>query len=147
MNATDYLEEKLAKHIFRIESFTMPAGLYMALSPTLYVDDNTALTEFTGGNYFRANCSSGKFGWDTTEKKIKNSAGAIEFPVLTETLANAKSYMLFDAASGGNMLQAGPLLEYVETSPGVWEWVQADIEMLAGTMPRFDINKFMTEVL
>jgi len=115
-NASNYLEEAIAKHITRVAAYTMPTALYLGLSPDTYVEDTT-LTEFTGGNYARVNVSS-SFSWDAGLGKVKNIQ--ILWPVLTSTLADALSWILYDQSL--NVLETGALVD--------------PIAMVAGTTPR-----------
>lgn len=98
MSFSDYLETKVLK-----ENFTNAIGLYVALFTTDPTDANTA-TEFTGNTYVRQSIS---FGTPTDDgagsMQIVNSA-EVRFPVATADWGTIAYAGIYDAQTGGNLL-------------------------------------------
>ncbi len=106
---SNYLEEKLLKHVLGIESFSSPAKIYLGLSSTVPLEDGSNWTEISGGGYQRQ-----PLAFNGAEKKDSSPFGA---KIASATAAHfgpgpspsgwsymTLAYGLFDAASGGNLL-------------------------------------------
>jgi hypothetical protein len=102
---TDYLEEKLLKHVASIAAFTAPGTLYLALH-TADPGDTGSASEASGGSYARQSVA---FTWNSGAGRLDSSANVTfsNMPSGTFTHASVK-----DASSGGNTLMTG-----VFTSP------------------------------
>lgn len=102
---TDYLEEKLLKHVASIAAYTAPGTLYLALH-TADPGDTGSASEASGGSYARQSVA---FTWNSGAGRLDSSASVTfsNMPSGTFTHASVK-----DASSGGNTLMTG-----VFTSP------------------------------
>jgi hypothetical protein len=116
---SDYLENKLVDHIFRGQSFSAPATLYVALF-TAAPSDSGGGTEVSGGSYARASVSSSLANWAGTQSAGSTTAstgtggatsnnGAITFASPTANWGTVTHFGIFDAASSGNLLFHGAL--------------------------------------
>ncbi len=117
---SDYLENKLVDHIFRAQSFSAPATLYVALF-TSAPSDSGGGTEVSGGNYARASVTSSLANWAGTQSAGSTTAssgtggqtsnnGAITFNAPSgANWGTVTHFGIFDAASSGNLLFHGAL--------------------------------------
>lgn len=97
-SATNYLEEAVLKHVFRITSFTQPAANYMALH-TADPTETGATGEVTGGSYARQAVT---FEWNSPAAE---NDGLIRFDGMPA--ATVTHWSIWDAVSGGNCLAKG----------------------------------------
>ena len=118
---SNYLENKLIDAIFRGQAFTMPATIHVALftgAPT----DSAGGTEVTGGAYARVAVTSSLANWAGTQaagstvassgtEGTTSNNNAVTFPAPTANWGTITHFALMDAASGGNMLVHGALLQ------------------------------------
>ncbi len=98
---SDYLEDKLLRHVFTNTSYTSPTTIYVALytvAPTDAGGGTEVSTTSTG--YAR---QTGAFSVSGTGTTATNSA-AIEYPTATSNWGTIVAVGLFDAASTGNLL-------------------------------------------
>lgn len=117
-NATDYLENKLADHIFRTTTFSQPSGIWIALF-TAAPGETGGGTEVTGGNYGRVQCGPSNATWNGTHGNttgassgtggLVDNAGAITFPTPNANWGLVTDFAIFDAQTTGNMLFYGTL--------------------------------------
>lgn len=117
---SNYLENKLVDHIFRAQSFSGPATLYVALF-TSAPSDSGGGTEVSGGNYARASVTSSLANWAGTQSAGSTTAssgtggqtsnnGAITFNAPSgANWGTVTHFGIFDAASSGNLLFHGAL--------------------------------------
>ncbi len=117
---SNYLENKLVDHIFRAQSFSAPATLYVALF-TSAPSDSGGGTEVSGGNYARASVTSSLANWAGTQSAGSTTAssgtggqtsnnGAITFNAPSgANWGTVTHFGIFDAASSGNLLFHGAL--------------------------------------
>jgi hypothetical protein len=93
--ATDYLEEKIRKHILGITAFAMPVTVYVALH-TANPTETGAVAECAGGGYARQACAftDGGSSASNTATVRFNSVGAV----------TVTHYSLWDAVTLGNPL-------------------------------------------
>ena len=109
---TNYLENKIIDWLFRGQTFTPPATLYVALF-TVAPSDTGGGTEVSGGSYARVAVTSSLANWAGTQSAGSTVASsgtggttsnnaAITFPAPTANWGQAVSFRVWDAASGGN---------------------------------------------
>jgi hypothetical protein len=96
---TDYLEDKILKHVFTNVSYTSPTTVYVGLF-TVAPTDVGGGTEITGMGYAR---KSAAFTVSGTGTLATNSA-AVEFDAATGTWGTIVAIAIFDALTTGNML-------------------------------------------
>lgn len=100
--ATDYLENKIAGHVFGGAAYTAPATHYVALFTTA-PDDTGAGTEVSGGSYARQSMA-----FTVTGDTASNTAN-VEFPKATASWGTVTHFAIYDAVSAGNMMCYGTL--------------------------------------
>jgi len=96
---TDYLEDKILKHVFTNTAYTSPTTVYVGLF-TAAPTDTGGGTEVSGSGYAR---KSAAFTVSGTGTLATNSA-AIEFDAATGTWGTIVAIAVFDALTTGNML-------------------------------------------
>jgi hypothetical protein len=116
---SDYLENKLIDFIFRGQSYTPPATLYVALL-TAAPSDAGGGTEVSGGSYARVGVTASLANFAGTQSAGSTTAssgtggttsnnGAITFPAPTANWGSVTHWGIYDASSGGNLLYYAPL--------------------------------------
>jgi len=96
---TDYLEDKILKHVFTNTAYTSPTTVYVGLFTTAPTDTGGG-TEITGMGYTR---KSAAFTVSGTGTLATNSA-AIDFDAATGSWGTVVAMAIFDASTAGNML-------------------------------------------
>ena len=96
---TDYLEDKILKHVFTNVAYTSPTTVYVGLF-TVAPTDVGGGTEVSGSGYAR---KSAAFTVSGTGTLATNSA-AIEFDAATGSWGTIVAVAIFDALTTGNML-------------------------------------------
>jgi hypothetical protein len=97
---SDYLEDKVLKHVFANTAYTAPSTLYVALY-TVAPSDTGGGTEVTGGSYVRQSMAFTVSG--TSPTQATNTA-AVEWPTATADWGTVVAASVYDASSAGNML-------------------------------------------
>jgi len=111
---SDYLENKLVDFVFRGQTLTAPATIYVGLSTTACSDSSVG-TEVSGGNYARVAVTSSLANWAGTQSAgsttassgtggVTSNNGVISFPMPNATWGTVTHWFLIDASSGGNPL-------------------------------------------
>lgn len=108
---TNYLEERLIRHVFRGAAFPQPAGIFAALF-TAAPGEAGGGTEVSGAAYARQPASFA-FALDGASGRWTASNDAtVLFPVAgAGGWGTVSWFALFDAVSGGNMLAYAPLTD------------------------------------
>jgi len=96
---TDYLEDKIMKHVFTNTSFTSPTTLYAALY-TVAPSDTGGGTEVSGGAYARQSMAFSVSGTGT----LATNSAAVEYPTATADYGTVVAVGIFDASTSGNLL-------------------------------------------
>jgi hypothetical protein len=96
---TDYLEDKILKHVFTNVSYTSPTTVYVGLFTAAPTDAGGG-TELSGSGYTR---KSAAFTVSGTGTLATNSA-AVEFDAATGSWGTIVAMAIFDASTAGNML-------------------------------------------
>ena len=105
---SDYLENKLLDHVFGATSYSAPATLYVALSTTTPTDSGN-VTEPTSGAYARVAVTNNTTNWPNASSGSKSNGVAITFPQATALWGTLTHFVIYDAASNGNMIGFGAL--------------------------------------
>jgi len=111
---SDYLENKLIDFLFRGQSYTPPATLYVGLLTSAPTDAGGG-TEVTGGSYARVGITSSLANWAGTQSAGSTTAStgtsgttsnnvAITFPAPTANWGTVSHFGIYDAPTGGNLL-------------------------------------------
>ena len=96
---TDYLEDKILKHVFTNVAYTSPTTLYVGLFTTAPTDVGGG-TEITGMGYARMSAAFTVSGTGT----LATNSAAIEFDAATGTWGTIVAIAIFDAITTGNMI-------------------------------------------
>lgn len=96
---SDYLEDKLLKHVFTNTSFTSPSSLYLALY-TVAPSDTGGGTELSGSGYTREAVTFSVSGTTT----LATNSAAVEFDAATGSWGTIVAVGVFDASTSGNLL-------------------------------------------
>lgn len=107
MSFSNYLEDKVLKHVFGGAAYTAPATIYVGLF-TAAPGETGGGTEVSGGSYARQSSAFTVSGTNPTE--ASNSA-AVEFPVATANWGTISYIGVFDAATSGNLLAYAELTD------------------------------------
>lgn len=103
---SDYLEQKLLDLVFRNQSYTQPATVYMALF-TSATDDAAGGTEVSGNGYARQPIT---FGAAVNPAGTIQNSGVVAFPAATPLLWGVVTHFaIYDAVTNGNRLAWGAL--------------------------------------
>jgi|TARA_Y100000289_G_scaffold65044_1_gene77908 hypothetical protein len=97
---SDYLEDKVLKHVFGGNAYTAPSTLYVALY-TVAPSDTGGGTEVSGGGYVRKTAA---FSVSGTNPTTASNTAAIEYPTATANYGTVVAVGVFDASSSGNLL-------------------------------------------
>lgn len=111
---SDYLEDKVLKHVFTNTTYTPATTLYVALY-TVAPTDAGGGTEVSGGSYARQSAAFTVSGSSPTQ--AANTA-AIEYPTASASWGTIVAAAVFDASSAGNMLAWADLTNNKTISSG-----------------------------
>lgn len=110
---SDYLENKIADHLFRTTTYSQPATLYMALN-TSACSDSSSGTEVSGGSYARVALNPGNSNWKGTHGTTTGAssgtggtvtnASAITFAAPTGNWGTVTHVRINDSSTSGNDL-------------------------------------------
>ncbi len=119
----NFLQNKYFDFLFRAQTFTPAATLYVALFTTTPTALAASGTEVSGGSYARQSITSGLTQWAGTQgattTAVSSGTGtsglqtsnnaAITFPTATAGWGTVNGFAIFDAVTSGNMLYFAPL--------------------------------------
>jgi len=100
----DYWENEILDHLFGKGSYTPPT-IYVGLSTADPTDDASGLAEPSGGSYARV--ATAGADWNVASGGAIDNTNDITFPEATGNWGTITHFVLFDAASAGNMLAHG----------------------------------------
>ena len=107
---SDFLENEILDHIFKVGAYTPATNLFVALLNTTPDDADTGTTlstahEVSGGSYARVTHNT----WDVASGGATENTGAITFAEATADWGTVSHFAILDHASTGNMLAWGAL--------------------------------------
>jgi hypothetical protein len=118
MGASDYLEAAVLDHVFDLAAFSPPASMYVALF-TAAPSDSGGGTEVSGNAYARVQVTNDSTTWSRTTSTVSNII-AITFAAPSPSAwGTVTHYGVFDASSGGNLIDWGTLTNARSTAVGV----------------------------
>lgn len=100
---SDYVENKILDHRYGGPDYVRPATVYVALF-TVAPSDSGGGTECSGGVYARKAVTNNATNWPASSGSQKSNGTLIEFAQQTTNLGTVVAIGIFDAASGGNLL-------------------------------------------
>lgn len=120
-NLTDTFENQLIDFIFRAQTLTLPANLFVGLF-TAAPSDAGGGTEVAGGAYARVSVARSLANFAGTQAAASTTAStgnggvtsnnnAITFPAPTANWGSVTHFGIFDATTGGNLLIWGALTQ------------------------------------
>jgi hypothetical protein len=123
---SNYLEDKVLKHVFGGSAYTAPSTLYVALY-TVAPTDTGGGTEVSGGGYARQTAAFTVSGTDPTQA---SNTAAIEYPTATANYGSVVAVGVFDASSGGNLMAYANLTSSKVVSTGdVFRFNAGDLDI------------------
>lgn len=105
---SDYLENKILDHILGGPDYARPATIYIALF-TVAPTDAGGGTEIAGGSYARKAVTNDATNWPAASGGAKSNGLAITFVKATANWGTVVAFAIFDAITGGNMMQWGAI--------------------------------------
>jgi hypothetical protein len=96
---TDYLEDKILKHVFTNTAYTSPTTVYVGLFTAAPTDAGGG-TEVSGSGYARKSAAFTVSGTST----LATNSSAIEFDAATGSWGTIVAIAIFDAITTGNMI-------------------------------------------
>ena len=107
---SDFLENELLDHVFKVGAYTPATNLFVALLNTTPDDADTGTTlntahEVSGGSYARVTCDT----WDAASSGATANTGAITFAEATADWGTVTHFAVCDHDTTGNMLGWGAL--------------------------------------
>jgi len=111
---SDYLEDKVLKHVFTNTAYTAPSTLYVGLFTAAPTDAGGG-TEVSGGSYARQSMAFTVSGSSPTQAA---NTSAVEWPTATASWGTIVAAAVFDASSSGNMLAWADLTNNKTISSG-----------------------------
>ena len=123
---SDYLEDKVIKHVFGGSAYTAPGTLYVALY-TVAPTDTGGGTEVSGGGYTRKTAAFTVSGTNPTQA---SNTAAIEYPTATANYGTVVAVGIFDASSSGNLMAYANLTSSKVVSTGdVFRFNAGDLDI------------------
>jgi|TARA_B100001093_G_scaffold508910_2_gene571992 hypothetical protein len=123
---SDYLEDKVLKHVFGGSAYTAPGTLYVALY-TVAPTDTGGGTEVSGGGYTRKTAAFTVSGTNPTQA---SNTAAIEYPTATANYGTVVAVGVLDASSSGNLMAYANLTSSKVVSTGdVFRFNAGDLDI------------------
>jgi hypothetical protein len=123
---SDYLEDKVLKHVFGGSAYSAPGTLYVALY-TVAPTDTGGGTEVSGGGYTRKTAAFTVSGTNPTQA---SNTAAIEYPTATANYGTVVAVGIFDASSSGNLMAYANLTSSKVVSTGdVFRFNAGDLDI------------------
>ena len=101
MSFSDYAEQALLDHLFKLSAGYAQPTLYLAVSTADPLDDGSGVAEPVGNGYARV--ATAASDWQRTGSVVDN-VNQLSFPQASGSWGTLTHFALFDAASGGNMI-------------------------------------------
>jgi len=123
---SDYLEDKVLKHVFGGSAYSAPGTLYVALY-TVAPTDTGGGTEVSGGGYTRKTAAFTVSGTNPTQA---SNTAAIEYPTATANYGTVVAVGVLDASSSGNLMAYANLTSSKVVSTGdVFRFNAGDLDI------------------
>lgn len=122
MSYTNYLEDEIQDHVHGVGSFTAPAGQYLALF-SVTPSDAGGGTELSGNGYARQSITFG-----ASSGGVASNTNVVTFSASGGDWSEAVAAAIFDASSGGNMLEWAAITAVTVTDGSDLEYGVGDID-------------------
>lgn len=131
-SATDYLRQRVLSHTLGFGAFTMPAPAWVGLCTT-QPSAAAAGVPVAGGGYVRM---QGSYALVAGRTDLAANVATIEWPAATAAWGTIGWFELFDAATAGNRLYWGPLVDPVDGVTPITRTIQTGdiMRMSAGQL-------------
>ncbi|MEX3555346.1 MAG: hypothetical protein VB131_01525 [Burkholderia gladioli] len=107
MSLSATIEQAVLKHFLGVQAYAMPTTVYLGLfTTTPSMPGGGGGVEVSGGAYARQPIAFSVAG---SEPAIANNTALVQFPTATTDWGVIAGAGLFDAATGGTLIDAGPL--------------------------------------
>ena len=128
---SDYLEAKVLDHVFGATVYTPPATLYFALF-TVAPTDAGGGTEVSAGGYARAAVTNNTTNFPAasgTSPTTKHNGTVIAFGTPSAAWGTVVAFGVFDALTGGNLLEWGTLTvsKTINNGDAAPQWNASDL--------------------
>lgn len=119
MGLSLYARNSENDHVFRVASFTMPAGLYAALFLTDANPGNAAGTTPTGTEASYTGYARQAVTMNASSGGVSTNSSTVTFPANSGGAGGTANYFaLFDSVSGGKLLGSWPLAAPIALNSG-----------------------------
>ncbi|MDP4224921.1 MAG: hypothetical protein Q8910_00930 [Bacteroidota bacterium] len=109
MAFTYYTDNALLNEMFGGVAFTPPATLYIGLSTSTPTASGTGATEPSGNAYARVAVVNNATNFPNAANGTKTNGTTITFPQATGSWGTVTYFVIYDAASAGNLIGFGAL--------------------------------------
>lgn len=106
---TTYLRNQVLDHIYGATAYTAPATHYLGLSTSTPALGGTGVTEPSGNNYSRVAITNNATKFPAASAGAKANGEEIAFPTPSGSWGTCTYWVLYDASSGGNLLNFGAI--------------------------------------
>ena len=120
----DFLVHEMLDHVFGVGSYSAP-DIYIAFSTTTPTDSGPNVTEPSGSNYARTQCSS----WTTASDGACANDGAIECPTPSGSWGTCTHMAAFDASTAGNCLFWGNVTDQEPLSGNTVQFADGALDL------------------
>lgn len=109
MAISTFLANEILDQVYGAQAYTAPGTVYLALSTANPTADGSGLAEPSGNNYSRLAVTNNLTNFPAASAGAKSNGVAFTFPTPSGSWGTITHVAIFDAASGGNMLDFGAL--------------------------------------
>lgn len=144
---TSYHANKLIDLLYRAQTYTLPANLYLAL---LTAASPTTHTEQTGGGVARVSVTRSLTAWAGTQgdgtttassgtTRTTSNNATVQFAASASVAISASYVGIFDASTSGNLLEYYPIIDG-DDAPITRNWEIGDTVEIAAAALRITLT-------
>lgn len=138
-SATDYLRQRVLSHTLGYGAYTMPTNVYVGLDTTLPSATTPGSEVPTAGSGYARQRATMALSAGRTD--LASNSLTVEFPPATSNWGSIGYFELWDAATAGNRLYWGPL---VDPTDGVTPIVR---NISTGDILRLSVNQLSVQAI
>ena len=144
---SNYLENELLDHVFKVGAFTVPTNLAVSLHTADPTDAGTGAECANANNYARVVCNT----WDAASSRAIANTGAITFPEASGAWGTVTHWGIWDSATygAGNLIAHGAFSASKAIVSGNIPSIAAgdlDISVVTGAISTYLANKMLDHV-